>query len=221
MNILGINFEGLNQLLLLCCFIPAVVLLIGGFFLIRNFTRFLRALTPDEQALHRQYEALKASHPNDTPKQLVRRIVNQYAMNQGIVGAITSVGGILTLPLGLTVDLLHAGRSNTALSHFIAQIYGIEEGKALNAGQLLVLGERKVPPQQLAVWQERFSGLAYQQLAKMILKKSIAKVVPFAGAIVGFVVNWSSAQFFGRAADQYYSGNLDTLIDEGTKRLRR
>ena len=54
MNFLGINLEGLNQLLLFCCFIPAVVLLIGGFFLIRNFTRFLRTLTPDEQALLRQ-----------------------------------------------------------------------------------------------------------------------------------------------------------------------
>ncbi len=210
-----------QELALACCIFPAVVLLLAGFMIIRNFSRFLRNLTPDVDGLQRQYASLKAAHPTDSPKQLVRRIIDRYAFGQGVVGALTSVGGFITLPLGLSIDLFHAGKSSTALSHFIAQIYGIEDGKALNAGQLLVLGERKVPPQQLAVWQERLSGLAYQQLAKLILKKSFAKVIPFAGAIIGFAVNYSSAQFFGRAADQYYSGNLDTLLRRGGRELNR
>lgn len=183
---------------------------------------FLKDLTtlpfvaPDTEELHRQYEVLKAAHPNTVEQQLVRIIINRYALRQGIVGALTSMGGVIALPLGLSIDLVYAARSNASLSYFIAQIYGIQnETKTLNLGQLLVLRQRKVSVDELVMWQEQMIGVAYQQLAQTVLQKTLAKVIPGAGAVIGFIVNYTSAQLFGTVANQYYSGNLDRLV-EGT-----
>lgn len=212
------------QWLALCCVVPTVVLLAMAAFAVWNFTRFLNTITtvsaPDTEALHKQYEKLKAEHPKATQQQLTRKIINRFAFRQGLVGAVTGVGGFLALPIGLTVDLAYSARSNSALSFFIAQLYGIEsQEEALNLAQLLVLRREKVNPDELVLWQEQFAGLAYQQLARTVLLRTVSKVIPFAGAITGFLVNYSSAQIFGSVADQYYRGNIDKLTSQVSRRL--
>jgi hypothetical protein len=206
-----------GQLVLLCCFVPAGILIVAGFLIVQNFPRFLKALpqftAPDTEELQQQFAALKSANPQSGESELVRKIINQYALRQGIVGAVTSLGGFIALPLGLSIDLVYSARSNASLSYFIAQVYGIKnENQTLNLGQLLVLKKRAISVDEMVMWQEQFAGVAYQEFIRAILQKSIAKIIPGAGAVIGFIVNYSSVQFFGTLADQYYKGNLNKLI---------
>lgn len=215
-----------GQILLLCCVIPFFALVIITFFIVTNLSKFLARLpewvAPDTAELHDDYQQIKAEYPNETRQQLVKRVINKYAMRQGIVGAVTSAGGFIALPLGLSIDLVYSARSNAALSHFIAELYGVRsENKSLNLGQLLVLRQKKsISPDEIVMWQEQFAGTAYQQIAQSVLQKTLAKIIPGVGLFIGFAVNWSSAQVFGRVADAYYSGNLETLIGQGTGILK-
>lgn len=206
-----------GQIVLLCCALPMIILIIVGLFIVWNFSRFLRRLpeytAPDTVELQKQYDALRAQHPQATQQQLVERIINQYALRQGIVGALTSVGGFLALPFGLVIDLAYSAQSNASLSYFIAQTYGIrDENKTLNVSQLLALVQRKFSPDDLVMWQEQLAGAAYRQLMSVVLRKTLAKFIPGAGLIIGFAVNWSAAQLFGRVANSYYAGNIGRLL---------
>lgn len=214
-----------NQVLIVCCVAPAILLFIVGFVIVRNFRRFIRRFTefsaPDADALHQQFAQMQAANPSATQQQLIQRIINQYAFRQGVVGAITSVGGFIVLPFGLTLDMLHSARSNAALSYFIAQTYGIDDvNKSLNFSQLLALRRGKVSFNDVIMWQDQLTGVVYQQFMQWILRKSFAKVIPGLGAIIGFIVNYSSAQVFGRIAQQYYSGNAAKLLERGTQGLQ-
>ncbi|MBK8028564.1 MAG: hypothetical protein J0M07_09865 [Anaerolineae bacterium] len=209
-----------GQLLVLSCVLSSLTLLIIGWLIVRNFPRFLRNLpnysAPNTDELQRMYEQLVAAHPHDTQSQRVRRIINRYAIRQGIVGALTSFGGLLELPLGLLIDLVYSARSTSAMSYFIAQVYGIQdEAQALNVSQMLMLRHKLVTPDQLIMYQEQFAGAAFQRLLRTILLKTVAKVIPGAGAVIGFLVNWSTVQLFGRLADAYYSKNLHALVEQG------
>lgn len=215
----------LNQIALYCCFIPAIILIVIAVIIVINFRRFLRSLpqitAPDIQELQSRYQQLSSRHPNDSRSRLVSRIINQHALNQGIVGALSSVGGIFALPIGLVADLSYAARSNASMSYFIAQVYGIQEqSKALNLSQLLSLNKQIISPDDLARYQEQFVGLAYRRIARAVLSKALAKVIPGAGAVIGFLVNWSSVQLFGRAADAYYSRNAPQLAEGSAPLLK-
>lgn len=206
-----------GQIVLLCCFVPALILLVIGLLIGWNFSRFIRKLpeytAPDTAELQKQYDALSIKHPQATRQQLVQRIINQYALRQGLVGAVTSVGGFIALPLGLVIDLAYSAQSNASLSYFIAQVYEIkDESKTLNVSQLLALVQRKFSPDDVIMWQEQVAGAAYRQLMSTVLRKTLAKFIPGAGLVIGFAVNWSAAQLFGRVANSYYAGNLGRLV---------
>jgi hypothetical protein len=209
-----------EQLLLMLCIGSVVFLVVIGLIALVAFRWFLRALNryaaPDTDMLQRQFDALRADHPDSTPQQLVRRIINRYAFRQGMVGALTSIGGLIVLPFGLTIDLAYFARSTASLSYFIAQVYGIQQqSRTLNLAQLLALRGREVTPENLLLWQEQFAAVARGQLTRAILRRSFAKVIPGLGALIGFGVNWASAQLFGRIANEYYSGSVSRLIDRG------
>ncbi len=205
-----------GQIVLLCCFIPSLVLVVIGVVIIWNLARFLNKLpqltAPDTKGLQEQYQKLKAARPNDSQQQLVRHMINRHALRQGVVGALTSVGGFLELPIGLVIDLAYSARSNAALSYFIAQAYGISDSdQALNIVQLMVLRKGRLSVDDIVMWQEQFAGAAYQRMIRFILEKTVAKLIPGIGALIGFAVNWSSVQLFGRLANEYYAGNLGKL----------
>jgi len=211
----------LTNWLLLCCCLPALLLLGIGIYALRNFPRFIQwvssASAPNTEELHKEYEALKIKYPAKTQAELVRYIINKYAFRQGMVGALTSVGGIFALPIGLFIDMAYSARSNSELSYFIAQVYGVDnKDKTLNAGQLLVIRQKMPSPEELVLWQERYMGIAYQQLVQTVLRKFLSKIIPFAGLFIGFAVNWSSVQVIGGLTNAYYIKNarqLDGSVD--------
>jgi hypothetical protein len=203
--------------LVLCCIAPTIVLAVVSVLALRQGQRLL---TPELSDLQRRFDHLRAQHPQTTPEAFVRQIIHRQALRSGIIGALTSVGGVWVLPFGLAIDLYASARNQAATMHFLAWANGIrDEDRVLKIGEMLALrgleDKINIPPETLMNWQSRFANRVYGEIAVQILQKSFAKLIPGLGLIVGFAVNYISARLFAAAAHTYYSGNLKRLLGRG------
>src|SRR5262245_47570871 len=80
-----------------------VFLVAVAFFALRWLQRYI---APDIADMNKKLAALRAANPGVSTDVLVRRIVRQQALKAGIVGAITGIGGFVTLPITLPIDLI-------------------------------------------------------------------------------------------------------------------
>jgi hypothetical protein len=200
--------------LVLCCIVPAVVLALVSVAVLRQGQKFL---TPDVGDLQKRFAALRAKYPDTAPEKFIHQVIHRQALRSGIIGALTSVGGVWVLPLGLVIDLYASARNQAATMHFLAWANGIrDEDRILKIGEMLALrgleDRLNVTPEVLMGWQTRFASRVYGEIAAQVLQKSFAKLIPGLGLLIGFVVNYISARLFASAAQTYYSGNLNRLL---------
>jgi uncharacterized protein (DUF697 family) len=202
-------FENLPLVLVLCCVVPVITLALLGFFVLRGGRRFLGTLiSTDLTALNQVYANLRASSPQASTEQLLQRIVRRQAFRSGLVGAITSVGGIPFLPLTLPIDMVLSLRIQAGLAEFIAAVYGLSAaGPEANArNYLIVSGGGRVA--------DATTGIL-MRWAVRLLGKSFAKLVPVIGAVIGFAVNYAIAYSIGQAALTWYGARAARRQDRG------
>ena len=193
----------------LACVIPTLVLIAASAWMIRNGQRFL---TPETEDLYRSFQQLKAQNPTATPEQLVNKIIRRQAVRSGIIGAITSVGGLPFLPFGMTIDLYASARIQNATLHFIAWALNPQGATAttpiLSLSQTLKLGDGGQLDEMLSN-QTQIWGLGLsRRLVTMITEKAFAKLIPGLGLILGFIVNYAITTGISRAALLWYTRRL-------------
>ena len=201
------SLEDINWWVVLagCCVLPGVILTALFAVLIRRGQRWL---TPDESQLREQYEQMRTANPNANPQQFVDRIIRRQAVRSGLVGAITSVGGLPFLPIGLALDMYSSSRIQSATLHFIGWAFGADSNaEILNLSQSLVLRESDVTGFVIARSQNISQRLT-RQLLEMLAGKAFAKVIPGIGLIIGFVVNYFITSGTSRLAAEYYARTL-------------
>jgi hypothetical protein len=202
---IDLNNINLGWLLVGCCVIPVLVLTAFFVVLIRNSQRWL---TPDENQLRADYERMRAEHPNANPQQFVNRIIHRQAVRSGLVGAITSVGGLPLLPIGLIIDMYSTTRIQSATLHFIGWALGARsDAEILNLSDSLVLRQEDVTNFVLA----RAPGLGQRlsrQILELLAEKAFAKLIPGLGLIIGFAVNYFVTRGISRVAAEYYTRML-------------
>jgi hypothetical protein len=203
-------------ILVLLCVVPAALAILIFAWIIRQGKHMF---TPDLAQLQARFDELQTQNPNASRDVLVARIIQNQAIRAGIVGAVTSVGGVWFLPIELPLDLFFSARVHTATMHFLAWAYGIrDEDRVLNLGELLALPALdfvKISPDMVGQWQTQFAGRMYRRIAVLVLEKSFAKLIPGLGLIVGFVVNYFSARLFARLASAYYATQAGKNIVQG------
>jgi uncharacterized protein (DUF697 family) len=196
--------DDLGQYLLialgLLCVLPLVTIAVLIFIVYRAGQQRLEAwLAPDVTKLQQQFDDLRVRHPDATQDELVARIIHGQAVRCGIVGAVTSVGGLITLPVALPIDIVLSFRIQAALINFIAHLYNgdnPENAGATVRGYLVMTGSSRVTQTST-----RFlTGLAVR-----VIGKSFAKLVPLVGAVIGFGVNYAIVQAMGRGAARWYT----------------
>jgi uncharacterized protein (DUF697 family) len=202
------NFDNntLLVLLALVCLLPIIIALILGFFLVRFGRRqFDQFFSADISGLQARYDQLKAQNPNATREQLVNRIIQRQAFRCGVVGAITGLGGLITLPIALPIDVLLSLRIQATMVDFIAHVYGhdrVSDMEARVRTQLVMSG----------------SGRATEATTQMILRfalrlvgKSLSKLIPFISAGISFAVNYAIVRAMGEVAERWYSGRSTAI----------
>lgn len=189
--------QNLQIFFLLACVLPLIVLLVLGVILFFFGQRWVEGFVePDVEQIQQQFASLQQQNPNAEQADLVRRVVNQQALKCGIVGAVTGLGGFVTLPIALPFDLLLTARYQSTMVSFIGQIYG-------NAGNV----ENKAATYAVMTGSTQATQMTarlLQQYLPRIIGKSFSKFIPFFGAIISFVVNYALAQATGRLAVRWY-----------------
>lgn len=67
---------------------------------------------------------LRSDHPKLTSKQIAEKIVNEQSINSGLLGAVTGLGGLITLPATIPIDLVKAWKIQAYTIRCIAYVYG-------------------------------------------------------------------------------------------------
>lgn len=62
------------------------------------------------EAVYREVDQIRSKHPELTADELVRGIVRKASLKNGLLGAVTSIGGMVTLPISIPADLLCSWR---------------------------------------------------------------------------------------------------------------
>jgi hypothetical protein len=198
-------------LLVVCCVVPVVLIGAVTFWVMWNASRYLQ---PDHAELQQVFDSLKAKHANDTPDQLVKRIIHRQSLRSGVIGAITSVGGLPTLPFGLTIDLYTTARIQSETLYFIAQVYrqnGVTP-RILNLNEFLSMRLEEGGNQLLMMGGQQVSGYLVRKILVLIVEKTVIKIIPGIGLLIGFAVNYFTMQGMGRLANHWYSGKLSNVV---------
>ncbi len=184
----------------LLCLLPLLATAVLAFIVYRAGQQRLDAwFAPDSAKLQQHVAAIRAKQPDISREQLVARIIRRQAFRAGVVGAITGVGGFWTLPIALPVDLALSFQIQAQLVNFIAYLYNENKSESLNnrvRTYLIMTGSSKVT-------QTTTNYLT--RLAVRVAGKSFAKMIPFAGAVISFAVNYVIVLVMGWAAVRWYA----------------
>lgn len=171
-----------------------VVLTLGIFWFGRRWIDSF--VTPDIGALRQKYEQRRAAKPDADPKTLIEPMVRSQALKCGIAGAVTGLGGFVTLPVALPVDMLLTARYQATMVSFIAHAYGFENSAENKAATYAVMtGSAQA---------NKFTTAVIARYAPQAIGKTASKFIPVAGAVLGFVVNYAMTRALAKAASRWY-----------------
>ncbi len=103
------------------------------------------------------------------------RVINDQAFKAGLIGALTGIGGILTLPIAIPVDFALSAKIQAATIHFIAQTYA--PSQPVDTLRLQTLRDPGRPAVQPAVGgglQPRSAG-GRRQLIRRLVAETVAE----------------------------------------------
>lgn len=176
-----------------------ITLVLGAialFFLIRRINRISE---PDLAEMQNRLTELRRKNPNADNETLLKQMINQEAFKSAVIGAVTGLGGFITLPIALPVDVLLSLRIQSKLVQFIAMTYGqgaVSDTELKIQSYIVMSGGAKV------------STVASEAVMKFILRilgKSFSKLIPVIGAVVSFGLNYAMAQATGNLALRWYA----------------
>jgi len=172
---------------------------------------------------------LRSQYPLMSNYELSRLIVNRKSFKNGIIGAVTGICPLLTLPISLPADLISTLRIQAAMALSIAYVYGHTSATTdLKTDVYLIIAGNSVKEffKDLGVQtskeitkkavQKYITRDLMKKIGKYISRKilskagekslvSFMKMVPLIGIPVGFIFDWSAAQTVGYSAMKYYS----------------
>ena len=190
-------------LVVIYCVMPLIMFSIIAYIV----TRHLRHLTtPNVDQIAARYEEIRAAQPHLVREEILARIIRGQAVKAGEVGAITGLGGLMTLPITLPIDLLVSMRIQAATVQFMAEHYGhaeVSESELRIRRYLIMSGGTRLA---------RSGNRVLMDFMLRFVGRSLAKFIPLLGAITGFAVNYALASASGSLAQQWYAGKRDELL---------
>ncbi|MEO0563480.1 MAG: hypothetical protein AAF125_15335, partial [Chloroflexota bacterium] len=131
-----------------CCVVPMIVLAVGAVIAFRQGSSFVSDLIePNVEKMQATYDQLRDKHPTKTTDDLVRLVIRRQAFRCGVLGAVTGLGGFVTLPIAMPVDMVMTYRIQATMVNFIAKAYNydpklMKEEQAV--ASLVMFGSRQV-----------------------------------------------------------------------------
>lgn len=175
-------------------------------------------------------DKVRSQNPGISDTDLAKKIKNRKAIKNGLVGAVTGIGGLITLPVTVPVDLIATWKIQAFMAFSIAYVYGhTVKTTDLKTDLFLILAGDSAKEAL-----KRFGIEAGKVVTKKMIQKYITidimkaiwkilsrkiitkageksftsffKMIPVVGAPIGFAFDYSAAQAVGKFAINYYSG---------------
>lgn len=208
-------------ILVFFCVLPIIIFGALAFFGVKWFDKFV---TPNPIALKQKLNQRRQSNPNLTDDDLIGRIITEESLKAGIVGALTGLGGLPLLPIAVPVDFALSAKIQFELIHFIAYVYAPYESEAdmkLKTVAIMAGGEGMKAANKAI--QETIRRLVISLVGRAAAK-SVLKVMPVVGAVVGFGFNWFATRSVGLLATKWYKNELQSpsmqTVKEQVSRVR-
>lgn len=156
--------------------------------------------------------------------------MNRKSVKNGFIGAITGLGGVITLPVAIPSDLICTWRIQASMAFSIAYAYGhTKDTTDLKMDLYLILAGDSAKEALKRVGIEVSKNVTKKAVQKYITRDvmvkiwkvvgqkiitkageksllSFTKMVPLVGAPVGFTFDWVATQAVGRFAISFYRG---------------
>ncbi len=162
--------------------------------------------------------------------ELAKKILHRKSMKNGLVGAFTGLGGLITLPVTIPTDLICSWRIQASMAFSIAYVYGhTEDTTDLKTDLYLIIAGDSAKEAIKRIGIEVSKSITKKAVEKYITRDvmvkiwkvigqkiitkageksltSFTKMIPLVGAPVGFAFDWTSTQAVGRFSIKYYKG---------------
>lgn len=158
--------------------------------------------------------------------ELAKKILHRKSLKNGLIGAVTGLGGLITLPVSIPTDLICSWRIQASMAFSIAYVYGhtkdttdlylilagdsakealkrigIEVSKSFTKKAVQKYITREV---MLKIWKVFEQKIITKAGEKSLT--SFMKMIPLVGAPVGYAFDWVTTQTVGNFAIKYYRG---------------
>ncbi len=185
----------LKWFLILCFLAFLLFLLVVALVLWKAKQLVANAVKSDPVALSKLVDRLRRKHPELDDRALCRKIILRQSNRAGLVGFITGVGGLPTLPLALPIDIAATIRIQANMVHMLRLVKDVHEDEVPEAGLWLAT----TGGIELAT----AGSTALREVVVKIISKSLLKFLPLIGGVIGFGLNWASTQTMGRLGLKY------------------
>jgi len=187
-------------------------------------------ISKDSKHIKEYVNTLRKQNIGISNDDLAKKILDRKSLKNGLVGALTGIGGFITLPVTIPADVIASWRIQADMAFSIAYVYGHTTNTTdLRTDFYLILAGNAAKDIL-----KRFSIEATKQITKKMFQKhitremmkkiwkvlgqriitkagqksltSFTKLVPLVGAPVGFIFDYAMARAVGNKAIKYYSG---------------
>lgn len=162
--------------------------------------------------------------------ELAKKILHRKSIKNGLIGAISGLGGLITLPVSIPTDLICSWRIQASMAFSIAYVYGhTKDTTDLKTDLYLILAGNSAKEALKRIGIETSKAITKKAVEKYITRDimvkiwkvvgqkiitkageksltSFMKMVPLVGAPVGFAFDWTATQTVGKFAIAYYRG---------------
>jgi hypothetical protein len=201
----------------------------------KNYTKSLdvildKMIDSSQAGIALNIQKLKEQNPGISTDELAKKIIRRESIKSGMVGAFTCIGGTITLPVAIPVDLAVTWRIQIILAITIAYLYGYNSKKMdLKTDIYIILAgdAAKEALKQLGIniTNEITKRAVKKYITRNVMKKiwkiipqkiitkageksfiNITKTVPVISAPVAYTIDWYATKTVGKFAIKYYSG---------------
>ncbi|MCI8650504.1 MAG: EcsC family protein [Anaerotruncus sp.] len=187
-------------------------------------------ISTDYTVIEAYVDKLREQNTGISCDKLAHKILNRKSVKNGLVGAVTGLGGFIALPISVPADLACSWRIQASMAFSIAYVYGhTKDTTDLKTDLYLLLAGDSVKEALKQMGIELSKAVTKKAVQKYITKDimlkiwravgrkiitkageksltSFVKLVPMVGAPVGFMFDWGATQAVGRFAISYYRG---------------
>lgn len=187
-------------------------------------------ISTDYVVIESYVDKLREQNKGISSDELAKKILHRKSVKNGLIGAVTGLGGLITLPVSIPADLALSWRIQASLAFSIAYVYGHTKNTTdLKTDLYLILAGDSAKEALKRIGIEVSKGVTKKAVQKYITRDvmvkiwkvvgqkiitkageksltSFMKMVPLVGAPVGFAFDWIATQTVGRFAMSYYKG---------------